>query len=177
LSAGGGLSGDGYEGILKAALVLFLMLMESLASARQRSSTLFQQSPHALEFFAASVFRSNKGAKIGRICGLVMLGQPDLYSAHFVILWKQRLINLLFFNFDFVLGPSGSAAPRDAEHCLTLHADLNECARENNLREADDEHACGMVHNSGMSQRPCRCQRVDDLHVRERFCSVRDRFK
>jgi hypothetical protein len=83
LSTGGGLSGDGCEAFLRGALVLFLMLLEDLTSALQRSPTLFQDSPCALELFAPYFLHSSEGGTIGQICGCVLPGQSDLYCAHF----------------------------------------------------------------------------------------------
>src|ERR1035437_1378701 len=77
----------------------------------------------------------------------------------------QCSIDLLFFNFNLILGLLGNTASRCAKQYSALDSDLNKCARENDVRETDDEHACGIIHNSGTNRRPCGRQRGYDLHV------------
>jgi hypothetical protein len=73
---------------------------------------------------------------------------PANRAASSAELWRGS-IDLLFFNFNLIVGLLGNAASRFAEQYSPLDSDLNKCARENDLRETDDEHVCGIIHNSG----------------------------
>ena len=66
--------------------MLLLVLPKNLTSAYQRDPPIFNESPGALERLATCFLHSSNTGTIGQLCNSVLLGQPNLYCAHSVIL-------------------------------------------------------------------------------------------